>query len=1153
MPALDPALGLTPAISQLQEQLPLSTTSVKPQSSSDGGGGSENLARAARSLESVQGGVAGQTMAVQQMSMATGQQFASLQMMINQLGVHIGTLSQSIRSAAMSTGASLAPLPYAAQHLYHQGRAGVSAMIPYAQKAYAGGRTGMGWASSVGAFGGAVGGAGMLPFMGVTTAPHAPGAMLPTMAREGLWGSFVHASGGGMLNPQAFRYGTASQLQELHREQFQDRLGDVGLGIGGALGKVAPTFPLDYAGFLGAKHIFGIGARGGLAGTLGAGLLGSAMMMPLTLPIGAAADEIMGQTSQIRGIGRQYARNAFRFMPTSGMGMAASRRPDMAQRTAFGSQMNRMEIEDLMYGQKDIQEIFAGMTNQDLMRGLNSSEEVSRRMREGKEMIKLIGRNMGMTIREATSMMGEMQAVGMNPLGAQGRAFAFGASSIQGLTPQEAQRRALAMAAPFTQQGYGAQMAQTGLMSQQISASAIQRKALSEVDVAALGGPEGAGEAIKNLVGGFVQTGVGRAMLVAGPGAGNINMLMSQAAARSSRDVNRLVDIHLGGERQIQELLDNPTQALGQISALVLDHAKRLMAGSPGLKQDQAVRVALETYMPGTTGAQKTAVSKLIMESDKGLQESMRMSMFRMTDDIRTQVSEERGPIARAKRWWGRMFEPASAALAGGMAGVGASWSRGTESISNWAMKTENMYMGREVDLESLAALGKRSRPTITRQEQITAGMDEDERRAIELRNFQRRVMGQETVDPAIRARANRDVGNSFADSANSAVVDRLVSTIKTSTSPQDRRESYEKLRSVLSRGRAGESPEYTRAVDEEIEKRTGVSADTSILAQDISPAYDKERNTALRKRWAKVLGLESITEVDEYLRPEARDYLEAYGKWAAGDETVDFAGIKEKAREALGDRFGRLEKIVETGGARPGATGAPSREDMGFFGRFVPTEAAEDADFLASPTERRKSLSMSDEDIKSLAREATSTRIAGVQGKYVSGLIGQLGDKAGALRGLRPRLERPEDVVPAIGSFLKTMTDDQTRALREKGGDRVANLRDSLRKIMADDTVSEFEVKDLVRLSGKTMNQQQAQELANMVNKEADSTSKMGMLGAKLLDAPTKNALTLSGSRGQLTDSAAKQVGEFFTQTMVMTDQVKELAAIIKEMKASR
>lgn len=1064
MPPLDPALGLSTTLTSLQQQ-------QQQRQPVDTGAG--DLARAARSLESVQGGVSGQTSAIQQLMMAGQQQTLNLQMTINQLGNQISQLSR-----ALGQTAAVAPQPMPmTQPMAMGGGPGFMAGAGNALT-QAGGVAGRGalWAggqigrAGVGALQGLgnIGGGAIAPFFGTPTWAPAPGTIGPQFPQNmGIWRSMVHGAGMG-LDPNMLRYGSAAQLRQLGQENASERIANMGIG---ALGGAA-RLGADIGGS--ALMAGGLGAMG-VGGALGFGLSmfsGGAIAAPATMAI----NEVMSQTAGIRGFGREYAREGFRFMPQSG---SALRRPGMGQRQQFGQAMNRMAIEDLTYDQGDIQEIFSGASQQDLMRGVKSTQDLVQRMRETKELFKLMGRHLGQSLQEASATAGTLQGLGFDTRGMGMRAATFGATTVQGLTPQEVMQRSAAFARNFASQGLGPEMMGVGTLSQQQAQNAIQGGALSNRSIAAMGGREGAGQMMGELMGRYLEGKVGRSTLLAGataPGQFDISRVeglsvqdMMRRAGESAQDQARLKSIALGGEREAQAFLKYPARAQAVMIGQILDIAKTLNQGRPVTDDD--IRIGAKTVFEDLTGQQLTGVVELVKNSPKAVAEMQKQEARQAAADVETQQKEATNPFARARRWWSRGLAPDAEGLSGAAASFMSTFSAASEELSRKISGTRIVEMGGRVrmrDIVALAGAGPEAEREIRDADLAMARLDTPAGAAVRTRLEQRGIESAK-VDKATADKVARDAAGGI--DMNPLAVDRATEDMKMATDPDTRRRAaLTLLKSVYGDAYDRADPRTKKAMQQALNNAKGVDVGSALRGSltPLARGLTKDEQTGLdrmRNRARSLLSLDDAKDVSGYANEEAVAYMKALGAPESEQKRSNVAAAKEAAIKADMSED-QLRKIAVLGTKNAAGLQELTKMFAGTGDELNPAAA-----FLEQGRGYGAGI------LEYARRQSSVTQIRDIEGTRLADVARKLG-KGNLAAGLTG-----ENPIEAIGNLFRTMTDENLKKLRggEAGDRELAAIKAQLDQVSWEDGINEDEKKIM---AGLLKSDVEAQTLIDNVTK---------------------------------------------------------------------
>ena len=1166
--ANEPALGLTGTLTALQAQPPMTaapnTQAVAPAMASAGG---ENLERAARSLESVQGNVAGQTQAIKQMSMAGQQQTVGLQMLMSQLGTQVTSLMQAVNQLSVSMTMSAMPSMSAmAQPVPSpMGIGGMNMARSVGGGIMSAGGSMAGGLSSYGRPFGAMGEMAASPFLGTPVYPSDASQFGPQLSGDaGVMRGMAMTTGLG-IQPEMLKFGGGERIRQLGSERLQKSFGDTVLGAAGGGARLGSSLGSDFLGF-GAARVMGMGGFGSM-------LAGSVIGMPIAAAAGASIDEVMDQSAMIRGGGDQFARSAHRFMPTSGMGFGQLRRPGMQSRQRVGRSMNRMAIEDLTLNNEDVREMFAGVTQQDLMRGVGNVDEVVQRFRDTKETFKMIGRRMGQGLQEAAGTMGALQGLGFDPSGQRGRSAIFGASSVMGLTPSEAMQRGIGSGQQGTAMGIGREMFGIGIQGAQLAQSAIQSGALTNVQTAALGGREAAGGLMPQMMMNFLQSPMGRATLLAGATPGGFNMgavqglgarqVMGRAGDKANADINSLIDIELGGEEQAREFLQDP-QAFGAVLGQVRSVARTFE--QTGANPHNAMRMALkQTVMQGATGEQLSAALKMIKEMPESRRKEGMQRAREMADEFGTQTSEDLAMWAQTKRSLKRAFTPISEGAVGMVAAGGAALSRSMTSIHRGLTGIEPKYMGRDLDMDALSAVTTRGTgsgvfeneemevvPETTVNNVGDVALIKERNRHREQRNALRtdqEMIYGEKVSVPMRAEAQRTVAN--ARSKNKEAVENIVEQLRTSTSPGERRTLSTKLMTLLSDGTYGKFDSkkqrgrmMKRALQDAVQSTTGADIGSHFAGRELDKLapVDTQKAKELAGDISSLLDLDDNFKARELANPEVKAWLEARVYGTGGD----LVALKKAAREAGGESFEKLEANLNKG-----------RETEGFWdtagGLFTHWTADTGEDRGA------KILEMLGDDESGLIglgrKESARTRAIDIAGGASSDAIRRLGEVekgkfSGALSNFTPglRTKNSGDVSQALGGLIGKITDPQLAALTKAGGhDRFVEVMTVLKDVNLENKIQRSEREAIA----KVININADSEHMNMVVDRANQTGDLGFAALAALSGGKMPQSMLLGRPGTgLTEGQGAQMLEVSTQLTRTLHMIDELALIIADLK---
>lgn len=673
--------------------------------------GSADLSRAARSLESVQGNVAGQTMAVNMLASQTQQAVGGLAVQMNMLATQLNSLNSSI--SRLGGGMQMAAPPVMPMNLqpppsYGGGGGGgyggggfAMPQVPIGAMAgatFRGGMTGLGATHGFGSFFGRAGASGVNPFIGTGVTRTGYGAELDPSA--GMFRSAIVGTGMGV---------TPGMMRQMHGGRVMDAgVERAASGFGNAMSATAAggsALLTSIAGDALGSSMLGPAmgfARGGLAAGMVGGMAGQAMLAPVTMAIG----ETVRQSGVINQFGDQYRKNAFRFQ---GGGGATSR----SDRVGFGSEMNKLAINDATFTEQDIQEIFGGAVQQDLMRGAGNAADVARRMRELTRTVKDIGRTMGTTVRETLANMSDMQAAGIDP--SQAARMAVIGSSIRGMTSGEGVSASMRQASRMSGMGLGAEGFGLGAMSANIAQNAIGSGRLRARDVAAFGGREGAQDALGNAVGSFMQSGTGMAMMGAGyQRGGGFNMsgvggsttgALARAAGNATPEM--LLEMTTRPQELQAKMLKDQPAMLAAMAQQIMSQTENLGRGSNVNKR--TLFMNLLGQQTGASGAQLEGLMRQIEESPGALRSQQRTQARELGNQITSRALEEAAITPQIRRHVKGAFSGAGE----GLSSIGAYWgdaaSNRINEFRNRFYGLEDLQMGGKVDVDDITRVSRRA------------------------------------------------------------------------------------------------------------------------------------------------------------------------------------------------------------------------------------------------------------------------------------------------------------------------------------------------------------------------------------------------------------------------------------------------------------
>jgi hypothetical protein len=1117
LPINDPALGLSGALTTMQGQPPM-TAAANMSAAGGGASGASELSRAARSLESVQGNVSGQTMAIQQMTMSGQQSASNLNMLLNQLSTQISGLNQAVMQMAGSARMGTMPAPMSqpmsmsmpAPPMQMGGGSQFGAQIGgMAMGGMSAIGQGMGMAgrglSAAGGFFGGVGATAVSPFFGAPIHGAAAGGYGPRLGPDaGFMRSAGLASGLGM-HPEMLKQASAAQIYGIGRERMQNRFQDMALaGIGGA-----STLGLGLAGEAAGSSIMGAMGVGGAMGLGGGMLLGGG----LAALGGMAVNETMGQTASIRGFGDQFGRNAHRFMDPSALGGNALRKPSMAQRRDFGQAMNRMSIQDLTFNEQDVQGMFAGMSEQDLMRGMRSTQEVVTRMRKAKEAFKLIGQTMGQGIQEAAGTMGAMQSIGMDPMGARGRAMIFGASSVPGMDPGQAMGRATQFGGQFAGRGYGGAMANVMMGSQRGGQLAMSTGVLGNQGIAALGGREGAQGALGDLQAMFLESSMGKTSMLAGSagmGKGFADTV-GIAGNRAGGDINKLLELQMNDPKMAQEYLQNKYRARMDMVTKLQSQADVFKKG--GASQENAMKLAIIQMGKESgreiTGAQAGAYMDLLKNTKNEMISEQRGAADVAGGRMESELAEQLSPMARLKRGAKGMFTGAAEFLETGTGDMAAALSRGSERMEMGISGREVVNMGRGLTSEDIDSLRGRAGNRMDMEElaPIPAGANRQTKAMLNGINRQRsarnKLRGDQRliIDAQPRSRDREKYKNLALNSArrSSKRINELKEVLNDPGSNAGaKRAAMKEALNILSNdsydGFKADSKGgamMKRAIQDAAVGILGVDPGAILTGNETGGGLsfsDSERGElkGLRQELADILGTEDISQAAGYESKEVQAVIAAY---AGGGDLI---GAEKAARDAdFGSQVDRIHQLKQAGDDERGLFEGQNRFDTlaGFMGGG-----------------KGKSL-------MGLSRKQGASARIQATGRNAASLMLGLGRSTGDLMGLGS--QNVDENLGGLGRLAETLSDEDIDKMSQMaGGQRMAKAMRAIKGVNFGDGMDRFERKALSDLipgatpdSDFIKNINSAEDLGQVVAMATDVASPAG--APSMVTSQTKQGLT--------------------------------------------
>lgn len=773
---VEPATGVSGALGALQASRPVLGSGGESGSLSSA---ASELSQAARGLQSVQGQVAGQTMAIQQMSMSGQQQMQQLGMLMSQLNSNISQLigamnaaSGAQRMAQMATPAMSMPSLPAINPMHMAGAAmgGLGAGALWAGRSAFRGL-------------GAAGGAMAAPFMPGTYAPPMAGQMMGSINNAGAARSIM--MGTGLVGGGSFS-SSAAEIGRLSADRGAFKAGEIMLGAGTGLMGFG-------ANMLGGAMGMGIGGAmgGGLGriagGFLGGPLIGSALMAPV--------NQVLDQVGMMRGGGEMMGRNAFR------VGNALTDRPSFRERGRMGAGMFQDANSDLAFSNSDMQQIFGGAVENDLMRGVSTSQQTRSRMRQLKESVKTIGQTLAMSIQDSMSLMGELQGVGVTG----GMGGVMGNANVMGLTRQESMAGQMQFMGRFAGTGLqGRGLMSLAATSQGMGQFAMNQGLLSPEKLAAIGGRQGAGQVYGDVMTGMMQGNFGQlamaARMGAGGGMGNVSRggfgMMNQAGAGAS--TSNLISFAANNGENMREMLNSPHGQARMMSLLssTADQFKGL-----GDRKD-----IMKLILKGQGIDSGQASAFLDMDHVGALREQMMQQQRALLDMQMNQRSENFSISGRIGRSINRATMGISGAVTQGVAGVQDTAANMTNDLRNQVLGIREVATSSgDVNVENLRKL--RSKPlSRDRSDIVNAKVSPELKRAIKSRVF----------NAADRAGETGKVAN-------------LVQQFKESTDPEERKALAGTIMANLTRGFTVSTPEEKKAYEQAISEQFGIDVSTAL------------------------------------------------------------------------------------------------------------------------------------------------------------------------------------------------------------------------------------------------------------------------------------------------------------------------------------
>lgn len=1010
MAAADPALGLSGAMAARD----------RPQMTAEPMGAGE-LSRAARSLESVQGNVAGQTMAIQGLSMTTQSAVTNFSAQMNALGSQIASLNSSI--ARLGGGLSMAAAPMTMPSPAYGGGAGFPsapgvgsgfAMSNLAPMAAGFGTTAMrgagaafGGMQTVGTGIGYMTGAAMAPIFGSAGATRTSyGAELSP--QTGLFSSMMIGSGLGVSN-QDMRGMHYSRVREAGAEKFGDKMGGMAQGMvtGGM------KFGADMAGAAFASRVLlpALGYSGsGIVGGLAGGIIGSGLAAPVTMAIGEVAD----QASSIKRFGDQYKRNAYRM---------GTQKAGRSERNAFGSSALSLSIEDLSLTGQDVSDITAGMFSGDLTRGVRDARGASDRLRSLSQSVKEMARTFGGSYAEMTQTASELQALGVTANTQSLRQATLSSAGVFGATASQGLQAGMAGARMFAGMGLGSQGFGIGTASANLANYATQTGAMNANTLAAVGGREGAANVMNQAAANFLRGPAGMALAFGGLGAGGqFNMAntsglgTSDLLARGSQQATRenMLRMFVRPQDAQQAMAEDPNALLAAQAGQSID-AARVVYGKYGkdkLSQDEFASVYGQ--MTGLQGPELQAAIDQIRNAPEALKESQKKVMKEASDQMLSGMMERRSATGRMGRYVSRSLQPYGESLALAGAGVAAASERALEDVSDSLWNSKKTALVGKADLDSIRAI----------QENITAGKGENDFAAMVNQNKRSR---QRTATKEEKVQGELDLREKLArDPRAKSKVNELAAKIRAESDPETKTELANELLSSLGKfyddiPMEGPGSEKRSAIQDALTRITGVSIEDALngvnqrgsvvteeqkkqVARDVSGIRDKIAEGQTMYEWmtsksvseADIERIVSSDKANEYFRAVASGSQEAV--IGALENMTDEEKAVVQAAEKVDGARDRINKKVKQQSAEENIKAAGlAYSDVFRKAGLSAAGMTGDASMIVASLgalevnkeniDKLKKEKVSDEVIKSLSID--TGKIEGNEAQYIKDLLG--------------------------------------------------------------------------------------------------------------------------------------------------------------------
>lgn len=794
---VEPATGVSGALGALSGVRP-------PTGGGESGslsGAAQELSAAARGLQSAQGQIAGQTMAINQMSISGQQQTQQLSMLVNQLNMSVGQLIGALnasagaqRMAAMPTPPPQAFMPppmamdamgggFQSSGMVSQIGSGASNAVMNAARA--GGGLFTAGARAAGTMAGAM----AAPFIPGSYTGAQPGQQFGSVGNAGMARSMMMGIGMTSLSRQDQQRSNAGEVSRLAGERGAFKMGEIMLGAGaGLVGFGANQLGGSLGSAIGSRALGGVmgSTLGGLAGgVLGGGVIGAALMAPV--------NQTMDQIGAIRGTGEMLGRNAFRFN-APGRGD----RPSFRERSGFGRSMLNEATSDLTFDNNDMQQMFSGAIENDLMRGVGNTQQARQRMRQLKESVKIIGQTLGTTIQESMSLMGDLQGVGIGPGGAT-RALAN--ANVSGLTRTEALQGQMSFMNRFAGSGLQGQgLANLAAQSQQMGQVAMRNGSLSAEQIAGAGGRAGVNQAYGQGMTTLMQGAFGQMNMAARMGAGSFggvsgSALGAMGQAGGAANTQNLISFAANKNERMRSMLNDPASQARMLQQIAGEAGN--IARNTGGDRDDIMKLMLKQQ-----GIDDPSVFMATLKAQpQALREQMRMQQRALAEMQVSQATENFTITGKL----GRATQGATLNIAGGISGYMA----GVQDTANNAITDlRNDVLGiREVSVNSGSLSVENLRKL--KPDRLDPG--------------RKKVMNAKPSEAQIKKAKIRAFKSGMVVGDSTFGLGRYIKNYKESQDPVEREELAKTILHRFSAGEAFSSPEMQKAYEQALSEQWGI------------------------------------------------------------------------------------------------------------------------------------------------------------------------------------------------------------------------------------------------------------------------------------------------------------------------------------------